>query len=86
MNDRILNGLTPEEVKESRLKFGENILTPPKKTPLWKLYLEKYEDPIIRILLIAWLLSMIISGVHCWGPENAGASADELREISGTAA
>ena len=74
-NNRILNGLTPEEVKESRLKYGENILTPPKKTPLWKLYLEKYEDPIIRILLIAWVLSMVISGVHCWGPENAGASA-----------
>ena len=74
-NNRILNGLTPEEVKESRLKYGENILTPPKKTSLWKLYLEKYEDPIIRILLIAWVLSMVISGVHCWGPENAGASA-----------
>lgn len=75
MDDKkILNGLTSEQVIESRKINGENILTPPEKTPLWKLYLEKFEDPIIRILLIAWVLSMIISGVHCWG-DNAGASA-----------
>ena len=54
---------------------GENVLTPPEKTSLWKQFLEKFEDPIIRILLVAWVLSMVIAGVHCWGPEAAGFSA-----------
>ncbi len=70
-----LKGLTSAEVEENRRKFGTNILTPPEKTSLWKQFLEKFDDPIIRILLLAWVLSMIISGVHCWGPEQAGISA-----------
>lgn len=57
-------GLTDQQVKESRAKYGANILTPPKKEPLWKLFLEKFEDPIIRILLIAACLSLVISFVH----------------------
>ena len=68
-------GLTSQEVEESRSKHGSNILTPPEKVSLWKLFLEKFEAPIIRLLLLAWILSMIISGVHCWGPEQAGATA-----------
>ncbi|MEQ8808860.1 MAG: cation-transporting P-type ATPase, partial [Imperialibacter sp.] len=43
---------------------GNNLLTPPERDPLWKLFLEKFEDPIIRILLIAAFLSLIISVVH----------------------
>ena len=70
-----LNGLTAEQVEESRLKYGSNILTPPEKVSLWKQFLEKFEDPIIRILLLAWVLSMIISSVHCWGPEQEGFAA-----------
>lgn len=68
-------GLTTAEVEESRRLHGENILTPPEKSSLWKQFLEKFDDPIIKILLLAWLLSMIISAVHCWGPEQAGVSA-----------
>ncbi|MDR1201459.1 MAG: calcium-translocating P-type ATPase, PMCA-type [Tannerellaceae bacterium] len=68
-------GLTMQQVEESRTLFGENVLTPPEKTSLWKLFFEKFNDPIIRILLVAWLLSMIISAVHCWGPEAEGFSA-----------
>lgn len=70
-----LRGLTAEQVEESRRKYGSNILTPPEKTSLWKQFLEKFEDPIIRILLLAWVLSMIISSVHCWGPEQEGFAA-----------
>ena len=55
------NGLTQEEVEESRKKYGDNVLTPPKKDPLWKQFLEKFSDPIIRILLIALLLSVAVS-------------------------
>ncbi len=57
-------GLTDSQVKESRQKHGANILTPPKKEPLWKLFLKKFEDPIIRILLIAAFLSLGISVIH----------------------
>ena len=69
------HGLTAAEVEESRRLHGENILTPPEKSSLWKQFLEKFDDPIIKILLLAWLLSMIISAVHCWGPEQVGVSA-----------
>ena len=72
-------GLTKQEVEESRRLHGENVLTPPQKASLWSQFLEKFEDPIIRILLVAWLLSMIIAGVHCWGPEAKGFTASWSR-------
>lgn len=65
-------GLTKEGVEESRRLHGANVLTPPEKASLWSQFIEKFEDPIIRILLFAWLLSMVIAGVHCWGPEAKG--------------
>ena len=68
-------GLTKQEVEESRRLHGENILTPPEKASLWSQFLEKFNDPIIKILLVAWFLSMIIAGVHCWGPEAKGFTA-----------
>ena len=54
-------GLTSTQVEKSRLEHGDNTLTPPKKEPLWKLFLEKFQDPIIRILLITLLLSVGVS-------------------------
>ena len=74
-NETKRNGLSSTEIEESRRKYGTNILTPPAKTPLWKLFLEKFDDPIIKILLLAWVLSMVISGVHCWGPAQEGIAA-----------
>ncbi len=70
--EKTLRGLTSAEAEESRKLHGINILTPPKKASLWEQFLEKFEDPIIRILLCAWILAMIISAYHCWGPEQAG--------------
>ena len=57
-------GLTAAEVERSRREHGENVLTPPRKTSLWRLYLEKYSDPIIRILLVAAAVSLVISFVE----------------------
>ncbi|UBD65767.1 calcium-translocating P-type ATPase, PMCA-type [Bacteroides salyersiae] len=54
-------GLTDSEVLQSREKNGVNLLTPPKRPSLWKLYLEKFEDPVVRILLVAAVFSLIIS-------------------------
>lgn len=57
----IKQGLTSEQVEKSRLEHGNNVLTPPKKEPTWKLFLEKFQDPIIRILLITLILSVAVS-------------------------
>ena len=67
-------GLTEAEVLKSREKYGENVLTPPPRTPMWKLFLEKFSDPIIRILLVALLLSVGVAVYHVATGE-AGASA-----------
>ncbi|GAB6012589.1 calcium-translocating P-type ATPase, PMCA-type [Viscerimonas tarda] len=56
-----ITGLTNEQVLESRKKYGANILTPPAKESLWKMLLEKFEDPIVRILIIAAFLSLAIA-------------------------
>ena len=55
------NGLSAEQVEQSRAKYGDNTLTPPKKESAWKLFLEKFQDPLIRILLIALALSVAVS-------------------------
>ena len=54
-------GLTDDEVRKSRTEHGVNLLTPPKRPALWKLYLEKFRDPVIRILLVAAFFSLVIS-------------------------
>ena len=56
----------------SRKNHGANLLTPPKREPLWKLFLEKFEDPVIRILLIAAFLSLGISFLHQQFAETIG--------------
>ena len=60
-NDYYHLGLTDDEVLQSREKNGINLLTPPKRPSLWKLYLEKFEDPVVRVLLVAAAFSLIIS-------------------------
>lgn len=57
-------GLTDEQVKQSREQYGRNVLTPPQRTSLWKLYLDKYRDPIIQILLVAAFVSLILAFVE----------------------
>ncbi|MFA7081506.1 MAG: calcium-translocating P-type ATPase, PMCA-type [Bacteroidales bacterium] len=60
-NKKHFTGLTHEQVLDSRIKNGENTLTPPKKESLWSQFIEKFEDPIIRILLVALALSVVVS-------------------------
>ena len=61
-NKRI--GLTDEQVKQSREQHGKNVLTPPQRTSLWKLYLDKYRDPVIQILLVAAFVSLILAFIE----------------------
>ena len=60
-------GLNDAEVLKSRAQHGVNILTPPEKESLWSKFLEKFEDPLIRILLVAGLLSIGIACYEYWG-------------------
>ena len=57
-------GLTTDDVARNRAAFGENLLSPPKKVSLWKLYIEKYQDPIIQILLVAAAISLALAIVE----------------------
>ena len=54
------NGLTTAAVAQSRQRLGVNKLTPLPREPLWKKFLEKFDEPIIKILLGAALLSMFV--------------------------
>ena len=73
-------GLSEQEVAASRAQYGENVLTPPKRTPLWKQYLEKFVDPIIIILLVALLLS---TGVAFYEYSTGASDASSFFEPAG---
>ena len=59
-----VRGLSEQQVKENRERWGENVLTPPERTSMWKLYLEKYNDPIIKILLVAAAISLALAVIE----------------------
>lgn len=71
-NEPHLTGLTNQEVIASREKNGINLLTPPKRPSIWKLYLEKFQDPVIRVLLVAAVFSLIISIIESEYAETIG--------------
>ena len=60
-------GLSLEEVSESRVKYGVNVLTPPEKESLFMKFLGKFKDPLIIVLLIAGVLSIGISFYEYYG-------------------
>ena len=64
---RNIKGLTPEQVLESRERYGKNVLTPTDKVSVWKRFLEKFKDPLIIILIVAGVLSLGISAYEYWG-------------------
>ena len=63
MNDKNTHftGLTDRQILESRRLHGENILTPPPRPSLLRKFIGCFADPLIRILLVALLLSIGIS-------------------------
>lgn len=64
MHDSHFKGLTEQEVLQNRQKYGTNLLTPPKRPSIFKLYLEKFQDPVIKILLVAAAFSLLISVIE----------------------
>ncbi|WP_304202455.1 calcium-translocating P-type ATPase, PMCA-type [Phocaeicola plebeius] len=70
--DSRFKGLTDQEVLQNRQKYGMNLLTPPKRPSIWKLYLEKFQDPVIKVLLVAAAFSLLISVIESEYAETIG--------------
>ena len=77
---KLLRGLTGSEVEANRLKFGVNVLTPPEKASLFSQFVEKFRDPLIKILLVALLLSI---GISCYEVMSLGEPATVFLEPVG---
>ena len=60
----IYSGLTSEQVQFNRHHYGSNILTPPQQNPWWLLYLDKFSDPVIRILMIAAIIALVVGMIE----------------------
>ena len=58
--DARASGLSDAQVADSRGRFGANRLTPLPREPVWKKFLEKFDDSIIKILLAACLLKIVV--------------------------
>ena len=68
----IYHGLTSEEVQFSRHHHGSNVLTPPQLRPWWMLYLDKFSDPVIRVLIIAAIIALVIGIIEAEYAESLG--------------
>ncbi|MDR1485987.1 MAG: cation-translocating P-type ATPase [Planctomycetaceae bacterium] len=68
------NGLTDEQIKLSVAKYGTNLLTPPPREPWWKQLLEKFSDPTIRILIVAAVISILMTVLEKFILQNHEAS------------
>lgn len=65
-------GLTAEQVERSRRDHGANVLTPPKREPWWRQYLAKFDDPVIRILIIAAAVAILVGAAEGHYAEGVG--------------
>ena len=56
-----ITGLNSQQVQQSRKQHGPNVLTPPPRKSLLVQFIATFNDPLIKILLVALLLSIGIS-------------------------
>lgn len=63
-----LNGLTAAEVEESRKKHGANSIPEAEPETFWQLFLEGFQDPMIRILCVIAVImfGMFLVGESDW--------------------
>ncbi len=73
-----VKGLTDEEALLSLQRHGQNVLTERKSTPFFKKLLDNFGDPIIKILLIALLVTLILPGESGSAFETVGIAATVL--------
>lgn len=64
LKTNIINGLTKEEVEERIIKYGKNKLTEKKKESIIVKFIKQFNDFMIIILIIAALISAIMSYVE----------------------
>ncbi len=75
-----IKGLSSAQVEENRRKYGTNVMTPPAKKSVWRLFWEKFADPLIIILLVAGVLSI---GISCYEYFFQGEGASVFFEPAG---
>lgn len=56
-----VQGLTDAQVIRSRSEYGTNELNPPEIEGFWEKLKENFEDPLIRILLVALVITLVLS-------------------------
>ncbi|MCM1033406.1 MAG: calcium-translocating P-type ATPase, PMCA-type [Odoribacter sp.] len=61
MKEQHTGGLTTAQVEESARLHGINVITPPPRPSLWIKFLDNFRNPLIKILLVALLLSIGIA-------------------------
>lgn len=54
------NGLTDKEVRQSREKYGSNVIPDSEPTTFWEEFKETFSDPMIRILLAIAALMIVM--------------------------
>eukprot|EP01102_Stenamoeba_stenopodia_P007251 TRINITY_DN2020_c0_g2_i1.p1 TRINITY_DN2020_c0_g2~~TRINITY_DN2020_c0_g2_i1.p1 ORF type:complete len:989 (-),score=222.24 TRINITY_DN2020_c0_g2_i1:59-3025(-) len=54
-------GLTDSQVESLRAKYGRNELPKEEGTPFWKLILNQFEDQLVRILMLAAVISFVLA-------------------------
>ncbi|XP_070573117.1 calcium-transporting ATPase sarcoplasmic/endoplasmic reticulum type-like isoform X1 [Ptychodera flava] len=54
-------GLSPEQVKSQQEKYGPNELPAEEGKSLWQLVLEQFDDLLVKILLLAAIISFILA-------------------------
>ncbi|XP_065054226.1 sarcoplasmic/endoplasmic reticulum calcium ATPase 1-like [Rhopilema esculentum] len=61
LNVSVKDGLNSEQVERLREKYGLNELPPEEGKPLWKLVLEQFDDLLVKILLVAAVISFVLA-------------------------
>jgi len=54
-------GLSPSQVEENRKKYGPNELPAEEGKTLWELILEQFDDLLVKILLLAAIISFVLA-------------------------
>ncbi|PAA81520.1 hypothetical protein BOX15_Mlig019375g6 [Macrostomum lignano] len=54
-------GLTDDQIKRHSEKYGKNELPAEETKPLWKLILEQFDDLLVKILLLAAIISFVLA-------------------------
>ncbi|KAF3780311.1 Calcium-transporting ATPase 1 endoplasmic reticulum-type [Nymphaea thermarum] len=60
-NVRLEKGLSSSEVEKRHAKYGWNELQSESGKPLWKLVLEQFDDTLVKILLMAAVVSFVLA-------------------------